>query len=100
MNARPKRRRVSTPETIARDYASKIKRKYGVTKEDFQRMLAEQNGVCAICRETSDKSLHIDHNHTTGKVRGLLCNGCNLAIGIMKDSPARLISAAQYLVRS
>lgn len=69
-------------------------------------MLAAQDGVCAICRngEASKSNrghrrrrLTVDHDHETGQVRGLLCSGCNLALGGFRDSPDLLLAAASYL---
>lgn len=59
-----------------RDRASKLKAKYGITIEQYDQMLAEQNGGCAICAKPGDP-LHVDHDHETGKVRALLCLPCN-----------------------
>lgn len=71
---------------------------YGITGERYNAMLAEQEGRCAICRrEPSTKRLWIDHNHATGAVRGLLCNACNSALGLLGDSPKRLAAASEYL---
>lgn len=60
-------------------------------KDEFER----QSGVCAICKSKS--KLNIDHDHITGKVRGLLCTGCNIVLGYAKDSSEILNSAASYL---
>jgi uncharacterized protein YbaR (Trm112 family) len=78
---------------------SELKRLYGITLEDYVEMFDSQNGVCAICfKECKTKnSLSVDHDHTTGKVRGLLCNACNRAIGMLGDSPEILRKAADYL---
>lgn len=71
---------------------------YGITIDDYERMLDEQNGACAICKNPADGSaLHVDHCHETAKVRGLLCKKCNLGLGFFKDSPHLLNSAAEYL---
>lgn len=76
----------------------RLKKKYGVSLEDYELMLASQGGVCAICAEAPGKGvLHVDHCHTTGRVRGLLCHKCNKALGLFADSPERLHSAATYL---
>lgn len=58
----------------------------GITQEDFEQMKEDQNNCCAICKQPFIKTPHIDHNHTTGKVRGLLCNGCNIKVGC-EESP-------------
>lgn len=76
-------------------------RKYGLTLESFDEMLAEQVGKCAVCgRElVPGRGLHVDHNHSTGSVRALLCNGCNVGIGAFGESPEALRAAADYLER-
>ena len=82
----------------------KSARNYGITGEQFNEMLEGQNGVCAICErpETTTRMgklrpLCIDHNHKTGKIRGLLCSNCNQALGKFKDNPETLMRAAKYL---
>lgn len=73
-------------------------RRFGMTPADYQRILDRQNGVCAICRRTNgQKKLCVDHCHTTGQVRGLLCTKCNKGLGIFDDDAARLVRAAEYL---
>lgn len=76
-------------------------RAYGLTPEGYQEMLAAQGGRCAIC--ATDKphkgALHVDHDHDTGEVRGLLCFCCNAGIGKLKDDPRLLVKALWYLTR-
>jgi hypothetical protein len=72
-------------------------RKYGVTQVGYDRMLAAQGGVCAICERAQERALNVDHCHATGKVRGLLCTNCNRMVGHAADDPARLEAAASYL---
>lgn len=76
-------------------------RKYGVDQAWFDATLDAQDGRCAICGtdEPGRKTWSIDHCHATGKVRGLLCNHCNTAIGLMRDDPAVLRAAIRYLER-
>lgn len=69
---------------------------YALTRSAFAAMLDTQNNKCAIC-QTTPKVWNIDHDHKTGKVRGLLCNPCNIAIGLLKDSPQFCLLAAKYL---
>lgn len=73
-------------------------KKYGVTPDDFKRFLVAQGGVCAICGGLGGKTgLCVDHDHETGKVRGLLCRFCNTGIGNLKDSSDITRRATKYL---
>jgi len=72
-------------------------KKYGLDQEAFDKLLREQDGRCAICRKASDRTLHVDHDHVTGKVRGLLCTRCNPGLGYFQDDPALCRAAADYL---
>lgn len=77
-------------------------RKYGMAEADYDRMVAEQLGLCLICRQSPDGTtrhgrLYVDHCHDSGKVRGLLCHGCNVSLGHMRDDADRLEAAARYL---
>lgn len=78
-------------------------RSTGWTPEDYEKAYIAQNGKCAICGCKLDSSRYTrfagDHDHKTGKLRGLLCTNCNTALGLMKDSPLRLQSAIDYLKR-
>lgn len=93
------RYRKSTPDEILRRKERHIKRTYGLTLADFETMLANQGGGCAICASADHggKSWHVDHDHETGAVRGILCHGCNHALGGARDNPDVLIAAAKYL---
>ena len=73
--------------------------RYGISVEEYETLLSKQNGVCAICFEPEKhfSRLVIDHCHESDKVRGLLCNNCNRALGMFKDKKALLLSAARYL---
>jgi Recombination endonuclease VII len=57
------------------------KKKFGLTPEQYDRMFLDRSGCCDICHLPAEKPLHLDHDHTTGLVRGLLCIGCNLKLG-------------------
>ena len=72
-----------------------LKRRYGITAEEVDEMLAAQGGVCAICRTAP--AAHVDHDHATGAVRALLCFGCNGGLGQFKDNPEFLRAAAYYV---
>lgn len=72
-------------------------RKYGVSLADYSRMLKDQGGMCAVCGKKQGRSFDVDHCHSTGIVRGLLCTNCNRLIGHAADDPDRLRKAADYL---
>ena len=81
---------------------SALLRNYGITTEDYDRILQSQAGNCATCGRTDsgrpkNPRLVVDHNHKTGKVRGLLCSLCNVAIGMIQESPERLERIKTYL---
>lgn len=83
-----------------------LKKRYGITLEEYNEMLARCwrgaarcGGCCEICRKPA-KRLHVDHDHATKAVRGLLCQSCNFCIGYAYDSPANLRAAADYLCRA
>lgn len=78
----------------------KVKNSYGLTAEAYRALWESHDGRCAICgNEPTGQKRHlsVDHDHDTGKVRGLLCNGCNSALGHLKDDPTRCEAAASYL---
>jgi len=87
----------NTPKDMKYQRNWQLKKKYNITQEDYEILLEQQNFKCAICKEESDKKLHIDHDHKTGKVRGLLCSPCNTGLGLMKDSILLLQNAMIYL---
>lgn len=77
-----------------------LKRRFGMTLADYDEMLERQCGGCAICgtHDTAPyKHFGVDHDHATGAVRGLLCHGCNSALGRLHDEPELLRAAADYL---
>ena len=71
-------------------------KQYGVTDAQLEAMVLVQCGKCAICTEPLEPP-HIDHDHVTGRIRGLLCGKCNKALGLVGDQPAMLRVAAEYL---
>jgi hypothetical protein len=96
------RERGKMPHRIIQNQARFLKSKYNLTLDQYRAMRLEQNEKCAVCNQVFDddnrhKTCHVDHDHKTGKIRGLLCCECNLAIGKMKDSPELLEKAAKYL---
>ena len=75
--------------------ACRLKRKYGLTRASYADMVAAQAGACAICWRV--RKLYVDHDHATGFTRGLLCQDCNIALGLARDNPAILRAAADYV---
>lgn len=75
-----------------------LMRKYGITVDEYDRILSKQGGVCKICGKSSQGvSLAVDHDHQTGRIRGILCENCNRGLGMFKDSPMLLAEAIKYL---
>ena len=77
-----------------------LMKNYGITSEQWHRMFDAQGNICAICKAKEpkwSKGWHTDHDHTTGKVRGILCHKCNLMIGLAKDDSSILLAAVKYL---
>jgi hypothetical protein len=79
-----------------------LKQLYGITIKQFEQMLAAQDYRCAICPRSlkGRGTAHVDHDHRTGRVRGILCTSCNNGLGRFQDSPATLRRAARYLERA
>lgn len=73
-----------------------LRSKFGLNLADYNQMVASQNGACGICGITG-YTLHVDHDHESGQVRGLLCNNCNNGLGRFKDKVENLIRAQEYL---
>lgn len=81
--------------------AHNLKKRYGISLLDYEKMLQQQEGRCAICKaEPGARSLAVDHCSNTGYVRGLLCMSCNQAIGAFDHNPVLLKLAAEYLQRA
>jgi hypothetical protein len=93
----------ATPEGKRRMRGYRLKAEYGISLEQYEDLLDEQGGVCAICKRPpsgenhANTYLHVDHDHVSGHVRGLLCHPCNTAIGLLGDDPERIQAAASYV---
>ena len=91
----------ATPSIVKREQA--LKRMYGITQTDYEVMIAEQNNKCAICNTTEPGGRHnsgyfvVDHCHCTNKIRGVLCNNCNTALGLVGDNVDTLHKMINYL---
>ena len=90
-----RQRRLSDPR-----YAKnlKLKSNYGLTIDQYEQMVVAQDGRCRICHK--ETKLHVDHDHSTGLVRALLCNGCNRGLGYFNENIEALKNAAAYLLLS
>lgn len=94
----------ANPETI-REYRAKDKwtlkkrcKRHGISETEFWSIYEEQDGTCPVCDKAVEaEDSAIDHNHNTGKVRGILCKPCNRGIGLLGDNPKTMIRAAAYL---
>lgn len=86
---------------IAQRRNQKYKKKYGISLNDYNEMFRKQNGCCAICAKSQQqlsRSLHVDHSHETGKIRGLLCHACNVRlIPLIENSYFLILKAKAYL---
>jgi hypothetical protein len=98
VNAAAQARRSANPGSSREGY---LKRTFGITQAEYDAMLAAQGGGCAICGRTprEGKSLHVDHDHETGRIRGLLCFRCNGGLGQFAEDEDRLVAATAYLGR-
>lgn len=99
-----RRRRDRDPVKFSEIRRASELRRYGITPEEYDALLAKQGGKCGNpgCGSTTSghkthKHFSVDHDHATGRIRGLLCHLCNLGIGLFKDSPERLQGAIAYL---
>jgi hypothetical protein len=95
--ANPERRKEISKKALLK---FRLRTKYGLTVEQYERMLTKQNNACAICKgPNGQRAWNVDHNHRTGRVRGLLCTPCNIALGAVDDNPAILKGMIAYLKR-
>jgi hypothetical protein len=100
-----RRERERDPEGVKRRAKGQLlKRKYGISLAEYEAMLTAQADACAICSKPETLEIHgslvylaVDHDHVTGKIRGLLCSRCNQGIGSLHDDPERLRRAIAYL---
>jgi hypothetical protein len=80
-----------------------LKWNYGISREEYDTLLESQGGCCAICGKEGNpdgQMMSVDHDHKTGKIRGILCRNCNLGIGYLEDNKETLLSAIGYLERA
>lgn len=94
-----RRRSARGPEERRRDRDQHLSRQYGLTLADYEYLVVVQRGQCAICGKEDGDRLHVDHDHLSGTVRGLLCGSCNRAMGLFHEDPARFEAAGAYLRR-
>ena len=105
-----KEKRIATNKKYRNDNleADKVRKRnyrleqvYGISFEQKLNMIEIQNGKCAICDDNlkNPKHIHLDHSHTTGAIRGILCNHCNMGLGGFRDSKKALLKAVEYLIK-
>jgi hypothetical protein len=86
------------------EWPSKLKRLYGLSVDQYFEILANQDGGCAICKTKTPGNrktmFSVDHSHQTGQIRGLLCDPCNTALGLLQDDQNRLQNAMEYLAKA
>jgi hypothetical protein len=91
----------NTPEGKKKAFNQYLKKTYGIDADIYHNILYLQNNKCAICGsgdwESKSRAMDLDHDHETGKVRGILCHSCNIAIGLLSDNPNTIYAAAVYL---
>lgn len=75
---------------------SHIMRAYGLTKDEYETMLRDQDGNCASCGDLFTETPHVDHSHATKKVRALLCRACNVSFGLLQEDPTRIERLVAY----
>lgn len=96
-NSRSRAWRKKNPEKTK---SAELRFRYGITLDDYNAMAVAQRGACAICAKVSSRRLHVDHDHLTGSVRGLLCRPCNHMLGLSRDNADVLAAAIRYLADS
>jgi hypothetical protein len=101
INAHARHRRRTDPEFREREHGRRTRRMYGLSREDYDVLLARQGGGCAICgRKPGRRRLGVDHCHACKRIRSLLCTKCNPGLGQFDDDPRRLLMAIAYLEAS
>lgn len=92
-----KKSRSKNPQSVQRSLRKAKLKRFGLSEEDYTKMLVSQNGVCAVCKQPGFKRLAVDHCHKTGKIRGLLCSSCNSAEGLLKSDSTIIRALADYV---
>lgn len=96
-NAERWQRRKADPAHTARRRDARLRKQYGMSQEGYVALLASQGGGCAVCyRQPGKRPLHVDHDHDTGRVRGLLCHQCNWYLGTIDADPGIVLRIAAY----
>lgn len=99
-----RRRRIADPNKLVKERTRRLQHKYHISDAEYQQLLNAQNGQCSICGQPETRTfrnkvvpLSVDHDHETGKVRGLLCAKCNTILGRAQDDSNHLFATIQYL---
>lgn len=101
-NRRSRERRKAHPAARETARAAHLLRTYGISRDQYEALLVDQGGVCAICGqpERTTRRMAVDHDHKTGKIRGILCHGCNTGLGAMREKAEVMAAAIRYLERA
>jgi len=97
INARRRHRLATDPKVAEAMRRTRLRRKYGLSLEDYDAMVARQDGLCPLCRRMPKERLCVDHCHDTQMLRLLLCHGCNRGLGNFGHDPALMRGGADYL---
>jgi hypothetical protein len=96
LNEKARAYRARNPDMVR---SANLKKTHGITLDQFNDLFKSQGSACAICKGVSPKgkNWHVDHCHSNGNIRGILCHPCNLMIGQAADNPETLLAGAKYL---
>lgn len=98
-SAKYKNRKKLRPSGLSNQKVYAMKARYGITEDEFVSIKELQKGKCGICNIELTKDSLVDHDHESGRIRGILCRNCNFALGLFKDSENILNNAIKYLLR-
>ncbi|SRR6266496_2927944 len=95
------KRRNNDPNVLTKDRRSRLRLRFGISLEEYNKLLFQQNYVCAICgeKDKTGRNLCVDHDHETGEIRGLLCISCNTIVGHCKEDRTILYKISDYLFK-
>lgn len=93
-------REIRTQEGVRARKASAVRNRYGISLEEYEALLTAPEGTCPCCGRTNRRKMVMDHDHVTGRIRGVICSGCNTGIGSLGDTIEGVRRALAYLERA